>query len=142
MAENDSYVRWQAIRINQLGFANNLIILLEIPVIGFYLKFLQSTIWIDGYKTFFLWTGGLLSVASIFIGILLTVIRLDNFALTAKIARKRETKKRDGIEDDRKETKELDAKTWCYFSWQVVTFLVSFLSAFVLVILSYSDKLF
>jgi hypothetical protein len=35
MADNDNFTRWQNIRIMQLGFANNLIILLAVGLLGF-----------------------------------------------------------------------------------------------------------
>ncbi|KIA99453.1 hypothetical protein OA93_04615 [Flavobacterium sp. KMS] len=142
MNENESYIRWQNIRITQLGFANNLIILLSVALLGFYVKFLETCGCLNNIQKFFICVCFMLIIISIILGFIVMLNRLDDFKLTAQIARKRETDQRNGIEKDRTQAKELGKKTYSYFIWQVVTFLGAFISGFIIVVVEFSDKLF
>lgn len=141
MADNDSYVRWQNIRITQLGFANNLIILLAVALLGFGISFLKDITTLNSYQKFFFWCGSTLVLTSIGFGIVVIINRLDDFKKTAQISRKRETGNRTGIENERQETEELGERTWNYFITQVSTFLIGFLCLLFLVLIEYSDKI-
>lgn len=142
MTQKESYIRWQNIRIAQLGFANNLIILLSVALLGFYVKFLETCDDLNNLQKLFICLCFILIIISIILGFIIMLNRLDDFKLTAKIARKRETGQRDGIEEDRAEAKVLGEKTYCYFTWQVVTFLGAFISGLIIVVVEFSDKLF
>ncbi|WP_422353887.1 hypothetical protein [Roseivirga pacifica] len=137
---NESYIRWQNIRITQLGFANNLILGISIALIGFMLDFLQTDdLVLNSCQKFLFWVGGSLTLVSIGFGLYVVFNKLDDFRLTAQIARKRETGKTDGIEDDRTESKVLGTKTWNCFIWQVSTLIVGFLLNLVLVLIEIKD---
>jgi len=137
---NESYIRWQNIRISQLGFANNLILGISIALIGFILDFLQTDdLVLNSCQKFLFWVGGSLTLVSIGFGLYVVFNRLEDFRLTAQIARKRETGKTDGIEDDRSESKVLGTKTWNCFIWQVSTLIVGFLLNLVLVLIEIKD---
>jgi len=141
MADNDSYTRWQNIRITQLGFANNLIILLAVGLLGFSMTFLKDVATLSFYQKIFFWFSCISILASICFGITVIINRLDDFKITAQIARKRETGNRDGIENDREESKEMGKRTWNYFITQVSTFLIGFLCLLILILIEYKDKI-
>lgn len=142
MAENESYVRWQNIRITQLGFANNLLILLSVALLGFYFKFLSDCDILNNYQKFFICACFLLIIVSTGLGILVMLNRLEDFKLTARIARKRETNQRKGIENDREEAQILGDRTYNYFIWQAVTFFCAFITGLIVIAIEFNDKLF
>jgi hypothetical protein len=74
-------------------------------------------------------------------GLKLVINRLDDFKITAKIARKRETNKREGIEEDRKKVKEIGEKTWNLLIWQISTFFASLICTLVIILIEYGDKI-
>jgi hypothetical protein len=140
MENNKSYLKWQDIRISQLGFANNLIIVLAVALLGFIIDFIQTeNLTLICIQKFLFWIGCSLIIISIGLGIFVVINRLADFKLTAGIARKRETNERDGIESDRIESKRLGGKTWNGFIWQIVAFIVSFLLLLIMVLISLKD---
>jgi hypothetical protein len=140
MEENISYSKWQNIRISQLGFANNLIIALGVALLGYIIDFIQTeNLILTCLQKSLFWVGCSLIIFSISFGIFVVLNRLEDFKLTARIARKRESKERDGIENDRIESKKLGKKTWNRFIWQISTFIVSFLILLVMVLISLKD---
>jgi len=140
MKNNKSYLKWQGIRISQLGFTNNLIIALAIATLGFTIDFVQTeNLTLSSVQKFLFWIGCSLVLISISLGIFVAINRLEDFKLTANIARKRETEKRDEIENDRIEAKRLGRKTWNGFIGQIVTFIVSFLFLIIMVLISLKD---
>jgi|APTNR8051073442_1049403.scaffolds.fasta_scaffold17939_3 hypothetical protein len=141
MADNDNFTRWQNIRIMQLGFANNLIILLAVGLLGFSITFLEDVSSLTICQKFFFWSSCILILVSIGFGIALIVNRLNDFKITAQIALRIKNGKRDGIENDRQESKEMGKQTWNYFTIQVSTFLVGFLCLLILVLIEYKDKI-
>jgi len=140
MDENTSYLKWQNIRISQLGFANNLIIALAVALLGYIIDFIQTeNLTLTCLQKFLFWIGCSLIIISIGLGIFVVLNRLEDFKLTARIARKRENKERDGIENDRIKSKGLGEKTWNGFIWQVSTFIVSFLILLTMILISLKD---
>ena len=140
MEDNKSYLKWQDIRISQLGFANNLIIALAIALLGYIIDFIQTdNLILTCFQKILFWLGCSLILISIGLGIFVVINRLEDFKLTAKIARKRETGERDGIESDRLKSKRLGEKTWNGFIWQIVTFIVSFLVLITMLLISLKD---
>ncbi len=137
---NKSYLKWQDIRIKQLGYANNLIIALAVAVLGFAINFIQTEdLILSSFQKKLFWVASSLIIISIGLGIFVILNRLEDFKLTAKIARKREKNERDGIEDDRLKSERMGKKTWNSFIWQIVTFLVSFLCLLILVLISLKE---
>ncbi|WP_299065529.1 hypothetical protein [uncultured Polaribacter sp.] len=133
-------MKWQDIRIKQLGYANNLIIALAVAVLGFAINFIQTEdLILSSFQKKLFWVASSLIIISIGLGIFVILNRLEDFKLTAKIARKREKNERDGIEDDRLKSERMGKKTWNSFIWQIVTFLVSFLCLLILVLISLKE---
>lgn len=142
MSDNKSFIKWQDIRIKQLGFANNLIIGLALGVMGFAIKFIQAENFeANSIQKMLIWIGGIAILISILLGLILIINRLEDFKLTAQIARKRESNNRQGIENDREKSKKLGKKTWNYFVWQVSTFFVGFLIFSIVFLFSMKDKI-
>lgn len=142
MTKKDSFVRWQNIRITQLGFANNLLIALGVTLIGFTLDFIQTDQQILIFtQKFLFWVGISSSIVSIGLGLFVVINRLEDFKLTAQIARNRENETTSGINVDRTQTNKLGKRTWCCFIWQVVTFSVGFLLLLIMVLIELIDKI-
>ena len=142
MTNKDSFVRWQNIRITQLGFANNLLIALGVTLIGFTLDFIQTDqLILNLTQKFLFWVGISLGILSIGLGLFVVINRLEDFKLTAQITRKRENEKTSGIKEDRTQTKILGKRTWCCFIWQVVTFSVGFLLLLIMILIELIDKI-
>ena len=72
---------------------------------------------------------------------MVAINRLEDFRLTAKIARNREKNNRENIQADRNVAKIMGKKTWNGFVWQIVTFGVSFLCFSITILIEYWDKL-
>ncbi|PHN95485.1 hypothetical protein CSC80_09205 [Maribacter sp. 6B07] len=137
---NKSYLKWQDIRIKQLGYANNLIIALAVAVLGFAINFIQTEdLILSSFQKKLFWVASSLIIISIGLGIFVILNRLEDFKLTAQIARKRDKNERDRIEDDRLKSEKMGKKTWNSFIWQIVTFLVSFLCLLILVLISLKE---
>lgn len=142
MSVNESYLRWQDIRINQLGFANNLIIGLSVGLIGFSLNFIENQEVLSLAQKSFFWLGCGLELISLLLGILLVWNRLEDFRLTAKIALIRESGNKEGLEVMRTDSTKLGEKTWKYLNFQMIAFFVGFVCITILYILANSEKLF
>lgn len=140
MKNNDSFVRWQNIRIAQLGFANNLLIALAVALVGFTLEFIQADeLILNCIQKILFWIGIVLCVISMALGVFVVINRLEDFKLTAQIARKRETENTSGINEDRAVTDKLGKKTWNCFIWQVVTFSIGFLLLLIMILIELID---
>lgn len=142
MDKKSTYSKWENHRISQLSFINNLVIGLSIALIGFVFDFIKpSNIIFNCIQKFLIWIGVLLIIASVIIGLLVAINRLEDFRLTAKIARNREKNNRENIQADRNVAKIMGKKTWNGFVWQIVTFGVSFLCFSITILIEYWDKL-
>ena len=142
MEKQNKYIRWQAIRINQLGFINNLILGLSLGLIAFNFNFiLPDDIVLNCFQKFLFWISAILTVISVFISLILAINRLEDFRLTAQIARKEEKKLTENIEIDRAKSDKLGKRTWCLFIWQIATFLIGFLTSAIYIIIELFDKL-
>ena len=140
MKNNDSFIRWQNIRITQLGFANNLLIALGVALVGFTLEFIQADeLILNCIQKILFWIGIVLSVVSMTLGVFVVINRLEDFKLTAQIARNRETENTSGINEDRAVTDKLGKKTWNCFIWQVVTFSIGFLMLLIMILIELID---
>jgi hypothetical protein len=105
------------------------------------ITFLEDVSSLTICQKFFFWSSCILILVSIGFGIALIVNRLNDFKITAQIALRIKNGKRDGIENDRQESKEMGKQTWNYFTIQVSTFLVGFLCLLILVLIEYKDKI-
>jgi hypothetical protein len=123
MAQSEgSFIRWQAIAIEQLGYAVGLILGFAGASLGFGLSLLRDPCYAPGCwgKAFML---ACLSsfVVSLGLGIWCVVNRLCDFRKTRCIARDREN----GEEISavrRDETKKLGERSWLLFRWQIGSF--------------------
>jgi hypothetical protein len=88
---NESYIRWQNIRITQLGFANNLIITLTVASLGYLMNFINSHNILNFFQKLLFWISSTLLIFSCFVGLLVIINRLEDFKITAQIAKKRES---------------------------------------------------
>ncbi|WP_340158744.1 hypothetical protein [uncultured Maribacter sp.] len=142
MDKKSTYNKWENHRITQLSFINNLVIVLSVALIGYVFDFIKpSNIILNCTQKFFFWVGLLLIIVSVFVGILTAINRLEDFRLTAKIARNREKNNREKIKADRNQAKIIGKKTWCQFVWQIATFGISFLCFSVTILIEYWDKI-
>ena len=121
--ENTSFVRWQGRSIEQLGFVNNLLLGLATGLLAFETQLAfddkVSLIAIEKYAA----TASIILVfLSLAIGCFVALNRLRSFHFTAKIARKRETDKREGIEKLRTDVQDLDKNTWKFLKCQTISF--------------------
>jgi hypothetical protein len=131
MADRESFIRWQAITIRQLGYVANLILTFATASLGFSLTLLKDHPM--ACASFCIWLLAVLTLlGSITLGIWCSVNRLHDFRETAQIARKREQVEGDGklsrdeidsrLEYQRKANDERGEFTWTLFYWQIGTF--------------------
>lgn len=118
-----SFTRWQGRTREQMGYAINTLLVLATGTIGFAIaKLLEGKLYC--YARCFAIVGCGLLFLCIMVLLLLIVNRLIDFRLTTQIARKRETKKRDGIERDREESRRMGNRTWSMFYFALASFLL------------------
>jgi hypothetical protein len=128
----ESFVRWQGITREQLGFVTNLILGLATAALGFSFNLVKD----KDFPSTCCWGRVLLAqsmfilLVSIITGIVCTINRLSDFRITMSIARDRERWKASKTESEidrklssrRKRTKKLGKRTWRIFCWQMATF--------------------
>jgi hypothetical protein len=120
---NESFVRWQGRSIEQLGFVNNLLIGLATGLLAFetQLAFDDKASLIAAEKYIAI-ASIILVFLSLAFGCFVSLNRLRSFHFTAKIARKREIGKREGIEKLRADVQDLDKDTWKFLKYQTISF--------------------
>lgn len=141
MEDNESYIRWQNIRITQLGFANNLIIILTIGSLGFLMNFLNESEALNRFQKILIWLGCPLLLISCLLGLILIINRLKDFRITAQIARKREMEESFEIDILRSQAKEIGEKTWKLFIWQVRTFYFALVCLIIIISMNFIHKI-
>jgi len=151
MPYEGSYVRWQAIAIDQLGYALGLILSLATASLGFALTTLKDQNYIPGCwgKSFMLASIASL-IVSISLGLWCVINRLRDFSETRRIARdredwrfqisKEEIDKR--LSERRAETKKLGERTWQLFKWHIRTFAFGVATLIVAFAIIYRARLF
>jgi hypothetical protein len=130
-----SFIRWQDNRIKQFGFVNNLFIALSS---GFLILEAQSIIGettLLPCEAFFIGISTIYVFASLIVGGILAINRLLAFRYTAQIARKRETKNREGLSDLRNQTDDIDQCSWILLWFQTGLFGLGSIFLVVMVIL-------
>ena len=122
-SKNESYVRWQGRTIEQMGYAINTILIVTMASVGFSVSQLLRP---DIYycASCYIKNGVIVLFICIILIMLLILNRLIDFRETAKIARKREKDKLDGIEEKRLCVKLIGNITWCLLYTIIVLFLV------------------
>jgi hypothetical protein len=138
---NESYIRWQNIRITQLGFANNLIIGLSVGLLGYLMSFITKSISFNLFQKILIWFCCPLLLISCLMGLLLIINRLEDFRITSQIARKRELGENVDIKILRSQTKEIGKKTWNLFIWQVSTFFLGFVCIIAIILINFIQKI-
>jgi len=129
-----SFVRWQAITIEQLGYAVGLYLSLSTAALGLLLSLINSQSYNpDAWTMRFMDGAGVGLIASLVLGGYCVVNRLQDFRLTSRIARKREQFVAEGLTPERiqanlaelrAQTIKLGQRTWLLFELQIGTFAV------------------
>lgn len=151
MAHEGSFVRWQSIAINQLGYAVGLILTFATASLGFGLALVKDKDYVPGCWGKAFMSLALLSLAlSVALGLWCVVNRLRDFRKTRSIARDREdwepcfgeaeTDRR--LHERRTETQKLGRKSWLLFWWQLGMFALGALALTVTFAIVYRTKLF
>jgi hypothetical protein len=149
---NESFVRWQATTISQLGYAINLILSLSVASLGFSLLLIKDQDFRPGF-----WTRLLidLSVAflilSVCVGVGCVINRLQDFRKTASIARDRKDWQNVGLTKEETDLKlrerratveRLGKRTWKLFYAQISTFILGVILLTIALACVYHAKLF
>lgn len=142
--KKDSFVRWQKISIQQLGFTTNLIFTINFALIGFIANKLTDTKFFILCNGKALFTIGFIALSISFIlGIIINITRLYDFRLTARTARISEsTRESLALSNLKKKTKSLGKATWIIFLFQLTLFSIGITSLLISFIIMFSDKLF
>jgi uncharacterized membrane protein len=120
---NESFIRWQGRSIQQMGFFNNLLLGLATGLLAFQtqLAFGQKMSLVPS-EIVVLVTSILVLFVSILVGCSLAWNRLNDFRLTAQVARKREKDEEEDIEKLRRKSERLGNRTWNLIQWQAALF--------------------
>jgi hypothetical protein len=127
-SNGDSFRRWQAITINQLTYAADLLLGFAVATIGFVLKLLLDGKFDQSLRelglSFYLAVSATLLIAfSAAAGIALIVNRLYDFRTTATIARRRDTgASKEELASTRLDSSALGRRTWRFFWFQLISF--------------------
>ncbi|MGC1619957.1 MAG: hypothetical protein WA765_15820 [Candidatus Acidiferrum sp.] len=152
MPREGSYVRWQAIAIDQLGYAVGLILGFATASFGFALSLVKDQNYVPGCWGKALMLTSIASlILSIGLGLWCVINRLCDFRGTRSVAKDREDWERDGVVSEeiadrlrmrRAETKRLGERTWLLIWWQIGTFALGVATFTVAYGISYRAKLF
>jgi hypothetical protein len=121
--ENEPYTRWQGFRIGQLTLCISLLLTFSVAALGFSASLLsQPTYSITNVvaQTCFL-LSAIFGIISIAYGLGACLTRLQDFRVTAQVARHRLEKTKE-VEEGREEYKRLGKLTWRRFKTQLRTF--------------------
>jgi len=135
---NGAFVRWQGRTIEQLGVVNNLLIGLATGLLAYetQLAFEVNANFSLCEKSWLI-SSVIFNFLSLIVGCYVAWNRLKSFRITAKIARKRETSDREGIDELRGKTKSLDSVTWFLISTQFIVFLLGISSLLIVTVMRY-----
>ena len=140
----DRFIRWQGRTIEQLGNLLNLILGLSTTIMGFLINAISnSTLILSCWDKYFYLLSLGFSFLSIGFSIITNIIRLQDFRLTASIARRSEKNETSyDLEADRRRTKKLGKQTWSLFYILMIFFSVSIILTIVFFLRIYSNKIF
>ena len=154
MAANEgSYIRWQSIAINQLGYTLNLFLTFSAASLGFTLTLVKnSEVTSTCLGTAFLILSIISLSLSLAFGIWCVLNRLSDFRKTAQNARDKEVMKEitpspdsdiiQTLQKRRAEVKRLGEKTWILFHWQIGTFCAGVVSLVGTLVVAYHARFF
>lgn len=142
--EPDSFIRWQAITLNQLTYAVNLILTLSVATLGFSMSLLRDKDFTpEGHSRCLFVLATFLILLSIAFGIWCVINRLRDFRTTTEVARMREDKKSaEEIAPLRILYDTLGRRTWWLFWTQIVLFGFSIVFYTLCILYSFHRKLF
>lgn len=135
-AENDRFVRWQKIAIDQLSYAVNLVFTLTVAALGYWFTLLKDNCFTPGCpaRFAFLLSFVILTLSAI-CGLACVFNRLRDFRGTAKRARNAA----DAPAQD--ELRGLGAITWGLFYTQIFSFALGVAAIATALLLTYGSKL-
>lgn len=143
MSDNDerSFIRWQKFRIEQLGYVNNLLIFLATGMLALQVQLAAKELCFTILDKRIIAFSTLLLFLSLMVGCYLAWNRLRAFRITAQIARKRETEKRDGIDikNLRAKVKPMDKITYQLLAAQALSFLLGALLLVIFTIIQFIE---
>lgn|GEM_PF-836696 len=144
MSNNEKYIRWQGIALNQVTFAINFLLALAIATLGFSVSLLKDEKFTPTGKVKCLFTFALLfQLVSVFSGIVAVISRTLDFRNTAQIARRVENPEgRGDVKSARLRVKKFGTATWGSFWAQIGSFVLGILSLIISIVIIYSNKLF
>jgi hypothetical protein len=147
-----SYIRWQALAIEQLGYAVGLILAFAGASIGFGLALVKDQSYIPTcWSKAFVLAGLSSLLLSLGLGVWCVINRLRDFRETRGIARDREELEKQKVPESeiearlalrRSETNKLGKRSWGLFWWQIGTFAFGVMSLIVAFGFAYQSKLF
>lgn len=119
--ENDRFVRWQKVTIDQLSYSTNLILTLAVATLAYALEFSKNNDFITAKPSqrclgVLLLIGLLMLVLSVLLGLICTWNRLRDFRGTAQKA------KDSPDAPSKQELDQMGERTWCLFRGQAWTF--------------------
>ena len=137
--EEQSFIRWQEKRIEQLSFVNNLLIFLATGMLVFQVQLAVRGVSFTALDRWIIVPSTLLIYISLILGCYLAWNRLVSFRITAQVSRKRETEKEEAVKKLRAETKTLDKRTWCLLRAQIVSLVLGTLFLVIFAIIHFIE---
>ncbi len=144
---SEKFVRWQGRQIDQLGFVNNLFIVLATGVLAFQTDLVFNSIQKPVNNTFILLFSIFIMLFSILVGCVLAINRLNDFRKTLDIVKAkrklvdfRSKDEKSNIKKLKSEEEKLGENTWKLLNAQIISFSLSLISfsLSILVLVSFS----
>lgn len=148
-----SFIRWQTLTLEQLGYLIGLLMTFGAAALGFLLAIIMSREYAPNCLGRGMIDSALTSLSvSLAFGVCCAVNRLADFRETAAIARLREQRKQQSITEEyltvfdehprREKAKELGRRTWALFRGQLICFGLGMLFLVVAIVDLYFSRLF
>lgn len=140
--ENEPYTRWQGFRINQLGLCISLFLTFAVATLGFSLHLLtrsEPDYPIKScYARVFFFCSLIFGLISILSGCIACLTRLQDFRITAKVARDPSNTENDGLRDS---YVRFGKWTWRLFRAQLLSFGMQVLGLVLAIGITYWSRL-
>lgn len=125
--DNESFVRWQSLTIEELGKQINLLLTFSVAVLGYELNMLTYKDFDLGFDGGFFSTHYLLSILSMLFsagaGLFASFNRLTDFRLTTRLVKlRRKGNDKSKIVELRGKLKRIGKRTWKIFAFQISSF--------------------
>jgi hypothetical protein len=135
--DEDKLRYWQNIQITQFGFASNLIFGLATALIVYICEFVQNPdLHLNFIQKVLIWLAGFSSVLSVILGVFVVYNRLKDFRLTTDIVRNKSKKSKEMLVADRLKADNYGSYSWFGLKIQVLSFLVSFVSVLIIILIN------